>query len=168
LARFVHEFPLAEAPEADQYVQITPANYMKWQFTEPQRGVFDLSGGNVVVNLAKARGKAVRCHNLVWVSELAPWVTAGKFDNATLISIMKTHITGLVQGFGDSCYSWDVVNEAYNGDGTYSSNVFYNTIGPSYVAMAFLFATQAADAKDLKVKFYYNDYGIESESNFQV
>jgi len=140
---------------------------MKWEFTEPQRGVFNFTGGNVVVNLAKARGKLVRCHNLVWQSELPTWLTSGTWDNATLIGIMRTHITGVVQGFGSSCYSWDVVNEAFNGDGTYASNIFYNTIGPSYVPMAFLFATQAANAAGLNVKLYYNDYGIESKSLHQ-
>jgi len=136
---------------------------MKWQFTEPQRGVFDYSGGNVVVDIAEARGKSVRCHNLVWESELPSWLTSGTWDNATLISIMQVHITNLVQHWGDSCYSWDVVNEAFNGDGSYTPNIFYNTIGPAYVPLAFLFATQAANAKGLKVKLYYNDYGIESK-----
>ena len=38
---------------------------------------------------------------------------------------MKTHIETLVQYWGGRCYSWDVVNEALNGDGSFASNIWY-------------------------------------------
>lgn len=51
-----------------------------------------------------------------------------------------------------------VVNEALNDDGTYRSDVFYETLGPDYINIAFA----AAAAADPTVKLYYNDYNIES------
>jgi endo-1,4-beta-xylanase len=47
---------------------------------------------------------------------------------------------------------------ALNEDGTYRSNVFYDTIGPAYIPIAFA----AAAAADPAAKLFYNDYNIES------
>jgi hypothetical protein len=40
--------------------------------------------------------------------------------------------------------SWDIINEPLNDDGTYRSDVFYDTLGISYIALA-LNAARAAD-----------------------
>jgi endo-1,4-beta-xylanase len=105
----------------------------------------------------------VRCHNLIWASELSDFVTNQNHTAAELTQIMKEHIYNVVAYFGDRCYSWDVVNEALNDqDGGYSNNVWYNTIGPEYFYQAFQFANEVKAANNLKVKLYYNDYNIES------
>ncbi|KAL5448762.1 hypothetical protein PMIN07_000609 [Paraphaeosphaeria minitans] len=85
-------------------------------------------------------------------------ITNGGFNNATLISILNNHITNEVTHYKGKCLQWDVVNEALNEDGTYRINVFYNTIGPAYIPIAFA----AAATADPSAKFYYNDYNIEA------
>lgn len=70
---------------------------------------------------------------------------------------MKNHIANEVTHYKGQCYCWDVVNEALNDDGTYRSDVFYNTIGTEYIPIAFETAAQY----DPDVKLYYNDYNIE-------
>ncbi|KAF1948202.1 endo-1,4-beta-xylanase precursor [Byssothecium circinans] len=138
--------------------QITPANSMKWDAIEPSRNTFSYTRGDVIADLAATNGQKLRCHALVWHSQLPSWVTNGGFDNATLVSIMKNHITNTVTHYKGKCLHWDVVNEALNEDGTYRTNVFYNTIGEAYIPIAFA----AASAADPSVKLYYNDYNIDT------
>lgn len=38
------------------------------------------------------------------------------------MAAMENHITSPITHFGTGCYSWDVVNEALNGDGSFTFN----------------------------------------------
>ena len=89
------------------------------------------------------------------------WTKAG------LSKVLRNHVTHLVEHFGDRCYSWDVVNEAFSDDpaGSYASNIWLDTIGKEYVPMAFAAAQKAVKKHGLSVKLYYNDYNIESPGN---
>lgn len=90
---------------------ITPENAMKWESTEPARGVFTFDGADAVKDYAVKEQKQVHCHTLVWHSQLPTWVSEGGFDNATLIQIMYDHIKAVAGRYTDVCTRWDVVNE---------------------------------------------------------
>ncbi|KAK3708756.1 hypothetical protein LTR37_011277 [Vermiconidia calcicola] len=137
---------------------ITPENAQKWESIEPQRNQFTFADADRHVDFAVDNGLQIHCHNLVWHSQLPDWVTNGNFDNATLISIMKNHITKLAGRYKGKCTRWDVVNEALNEDGTYRESVFYNTTGEAYLPLAFKFASEV----DPNAQLYYNDYNLES------
>ncbi|KAL0955071.1 hypothetical protein HGRIS_003988 [Hohenbuehelia grisea] len=79
-----------------EFGQITAANSMKWDATEPSRGTFTFSQGDQIAALAKKNGQLLRGHNCVWHQQLPSWVTSGNFNAATLSSIVSTHCSTLV------------------------------------------------------------------------
>ncbi len=56
-----------------EFGQITPGNGQKWQFTEPNQGEFSYTNGDEIADLARTNGKILRCHTLVWHSQLPSW-----------------------------------------------------------------------------------------------
>ncbi|EPQ52888.1 hypothetical protein GLOTRDRAFT_122601 [Gloeophyllum trabeum ATCC 11539] len=143
--------------DSTMFGQITPGNSMKWDATEPSRGTFTFTQGDQIANLAKANGQLLRGHNCVWHNQLPSWVTSGNFNAATLSSIITTHCGTVVGHYKGQMYSWDVVNEPFNDDGTFRQDVFYNTLGQDYISIAL----NAARAADPNAKLYINDYNIE-------
>ncbi|KAK1989144.1 family 10 glycosyl hydrolase [Colletotrichum cereale] len=137
--------------------QITPGNGQKWQFTEPSQGSFSYAGGDEITKFAKDNGQLIRCHTLVWYSQLPEWVSSGTWTKEQLTSIIETHISNVAGHYKGQCYAWDVVNEALEEDGTYRNSVFHKVLGTDYIPIAF----KAAAAADAAAKLYYNDYNIE-------
>ncbi|MBO1330927.1 endo-1,4-beta-xylanase [Streptomyces sp. VRA16 Mangrove soil] len=141
-----------------EFGQTTPGNGMKWYATEPQRGVFDFTAGDEIVKFAQSNGMKVRGHTLLWHNQLPSWLTSGTWTADELRSILKNHITHVVKHYKGKVFAWDVANEIMNEDGTYRENIFYKTIGPSYIADALRWARAA----DPRVKLYLNDYNVEA------
>ncbi|THZ20565.1 endo-1,4-beta-xylanase [Aureobasidium pullulans] len=146
----------------NEFNSITPENAMKWESTEPSRNNFTFAGADAIIDFADKYKKEVRCHTLVWHSQLPAWVSEGNFDNKTLISIMENHIKKLAGRYKNKCTHWDVVNEALEEDGTYRKSVFYNTIGEAFIPIAFRLASKYAGSH---TKLYYNDYNLEYNNN---
>ncbi len=140
-----------------EFNAVTPGNEMKWDTTEARRGVFDFGPADSVVARAKANGQVVRGHTLVWHNQLPSWVSGGGFSAAELLSVLRTHIATEAGHFAGQVYAWDVVNEAFNEDGTLRDSVWSRTLGQSYLAEAF----KAARAADPAAKLYLNDYNVE-------
>lgn len=136
---------------------VTPGNGQKWQFTEPTQGTFSYDLGDEIVSLAETNQQLVRCHTLVWHSQLPSWVSSGSWTTAQLTDIIQTHIENEVGHYQGQCYAWDVVNEALNEDGTFRDSVFHTVLGTDFLGIAF----KAAAAADPAAKLYYNDYNIE-------
>ena len=99
----------------------------------------------------------MRCHALVWHSQLAPWVEAQNWTAEEATEIITTHITNVAGYWKGRCYAWDVVNEALLDDGTWRPSPFYNALGPDYIKLAFRVASET----DPDAKLYYNDYNLE-------
>ncbi|KAI0044987.1 glycoside hydrolase family 10 protein [Auriscalpium vulgare] len=127
--------------------QVTAANSMKWDATEPSRGTFTFTQGDAIASVASANGQVLRGHNCVWHNQLPSWVSNGGFSASTLQSIITTHCSTILT----------VISEIFNEDGSFRTSVFYNTLNSSFVTTAL----QAAKSADPNTKLYINDYNIE-------
>jgi endo-1,4-beta-xylanase len=142
-----------------QLTSVTPENQMKWGVVEPQRGEFNWRGADALVAFAKANGQRVRGHTLVWHSQLPQWLINGAFQPNELKDLMVEHIAAEAGRYKGQIYAWDVVNEAFNDDGSWRKSIWYEAMGPDYVEIAL----NAARAADPDAKLYINDYNVEAD-----
>ncbi|MEU4765864.1 endo-1,4-beta-xylanase [Actinosynnema sp. NPDC023794] len=138
-----------------EFDQITVGNTQKWMYSEPSRGRFDFTQADQIVAFAQAHNQIVRGHTLVWHNQLPDWVNS--VPAGELLGVMRNHIANVAGHYKGKVVHWDVVNEAFEEDGTRRQSVFQQKIGDSYIAEAF----KAARAADPNAKLYYNDYNVE-------
>jgi endo-1,4-beta-xylanase len=144
---------------ATQLGSVTPENQMKWGVVEPVRGSFNWRGADELVAFAEAHGQKVRGHTLVWHSQLPPWLINGEFSKEEIKDLMVAHIAAEAGRYKGKIYAWDVVNEPFTDDGAWRSSIFFEAMGPDYVAIAL----KAARAADPDAKLYINDYNVETD-----
>jgi endo-1,4-beta-xylanase len=141
-----------------QFDMVTPGNEMKWDTVEPGNGQYNFGPGDQIANYAKAHNMRVRGHNLVWQNQLPGWVN--NLPTNQVQGAMEAHITTEVNHYKGQIYAWDVVNEPFNGDGSYINDVFYRAMGVNYFADAI----RTAHAADPAAVLYINDYNIEGQN----
>ena len=150
--------PEAEAVIKEQFNQVVAENCMKGEENHPEVNRFDFTDGDKLVDWAQKNGKTVIGHCLVWHSQPPKWMftdAQGKqVSREVLIGRMYNHIMTVVTHYKGKIEGWDVVNEAFEDDGSYRKSPYYNIIGPEFIELAFQFAHEA----DPNVELYYNDY----------
>jgi endo-1,4-beta-xylanase len=144
----------------ERFSSVTAENAMKWESVEPTRGHYDWTQADALVDFAQQHHQDVRGHTLVWHSQLPKWLTEGNFTSSQLRRILKKHVTDEVTHFRGKVYEWDVVNEAFNEDGTLRDTIWLQKLGPRYIADAFRWA----HAADPHARLFYNDYNIEGSN----
>ena len=144
---------------ATQLTSVTPENAMKWGLVEPERGEFDWKGADSLVAFAEANRQKIRGHTLVWHSQLPLWLINGAFRPDEIKDLMVAHIAEEVGRYKGAIYAWDVVNEPFTDDGSWRRSIFYDAMGPDYIATAL----KAARAADPAAKLYVNDYNVETD-----
>ncbi|GIG69224.1 endo-1,4-beta-xylanase [Phytomonospora endophytica] len=138
-----------------EFNSLVAENAMKWDATEPNRGQFTFGGGDQIVSRAQSRGMTVRGHTLVWHAQYPGWV--GGLSGNDLRQAMVSHINGVAGHYRGKIHSWDVVNEAFEWDGSRRQSIFQQRLGGGYIEEAF----RAARAADPGAKLCYNDYGTD-------
>ena len=145
-----------------QFNAITPENVMKWELIHPEPGIYDFEAPDRFVDFGIENEMYMTGHTLVWHSQIPDWVFEDEDGNDlsrnALLERMRDHIHTVVGRYAGRVQSWDVVNEALNGDGSYRESRWYEIIGEEYLLKAFEYAHEA----DPAAKLYYNDYSLEN------
>ena len=143
-----------------EFAMITAENEMKVEALQPNRGQFNWSSGDRIVNWALQNGKQVRGHALSWHSQQPGWMQ--NMSGSSLRSAMLDHITQVASYYKGKIYAWDVVNEAF-ADGSSGARRDSNLqrTGNDWIEAAF----RAARAADPNALLCYNDYNTDNWSH---
>ncbi len=124
---------------------------------QPERGVFDFSRADAVVDFAVENDMMARGHELI--SGVVPgWVTAGSWTAESLSQILRDHVTAVVEHYRERnpgvVIQWDVVGDAFLADGTLRPTIWQQVIGDDYIRIAF----EAAHDADPDALLFYDDF----------
>ncbi len=138
-----------------EFNSLVAENAMKWDATEPSQGQFNFGSGDQLVAHAQSQGMDVRGHTLVWHSQQPGWVQG--LTGNSLRQAMINHIDAVASHYAGDIDSWDVVNEAFEWDGSRRQSNLQQQMGDGWIEEAF----RAADAADPNATLCYNDYGTD-------
>lgn len=147
---------------AKEFSTVVAENCMKPQPIQPQEGKFFWDDADKFVAFGEKNKQVVTGHCLVWHSQIGQWMFVdenGKdVSPEVLKERMRQHISTVVGHFKGRVKGWDVVNEAFEDNGTYRNSKFYKILGKDFIKYAFQFAHEA----DPNAELYYNDYNMET------
>jgi endo-1,4-beta-xylanase len=153
--------PAAAALVAAQFNRVTPENELKWQSLERQPGVLDFTEADAFMAYAERHGMEIHGHALVWHHQVPAWVfengAGGRATREQLLARLEQHMSALTKHFGSRVKYWDVVNEAFNDDGSLRTTPWRTIIGDDYLEQAF----RLADEHFPDAKLVYNDFSME-------
>jgi endo-1,4-beta-xylanase len=139
-----------------QFNAVTPENVMKAEPIHPKLDVYNFDISDKLIAYADKHKIKVNGHTLIWHSQLPAFVRQMNSVDSVR-SFFVNHINTVAGRYKGKIYSWDVVNEALNEDGTLRKTIFLEKLGEDYIVEAFRLAQKA----DPSAKLYYNDYNIE-------
>ncbi len=146
----------ADALIKKQFSAVTPENIMKAEIIQPGWDTYNFDLADKLIAFSKKNNMVVNAHTLIWHSQLPAFMHKIK-DADSVRSYFINHITTVASRYDGKVYSWDVVNEALNEDGTLRKSIFLDKLGDNYIVEAFRLAQKASPHS----KLYYNDYNIE-------
>src|ERR1041384_5792159 len=101
-----------------QFNSFTPEKILKAQFIHGRKNTFDFSEAVRLMLFCKEKGIRLHGHTLVWHKAIPEWMESSSTLHVNWDSLLKNHITTIISHCKAYIRSWDVVNEAFNEDGT--------------------------------------------------
>lgn len=144
----------------NQFNSITPENDLKWEKVHPENGTYNFEPADTFVAFGEKNKMFIVGHVLVWHSQTPSWVyeddQGNELTKEALLTRLKDHILTVAGRYNGRIHGWDVVNEAFNDDGSYRSTKYYNITDGEFLEKAFIWAHEAAPDAEL----YYNDFNM--------
>jgi endo-1,4-beta-xylanase len=142
----------------EQFNSLSPENELKWSFTEPQRGVFDFTGLDRLVDYAKRHSMVVKGHGLISGCCNPEWLLQIT-EPAALRAAVTSHFRTLMTRYGGTMDRWDVVTEPLSiaGGTGLAPNHFSEVLGDDYIAEVF----RIAHAADPGAELFINESLVE-------
>jgi len=138
-----------------EFNTITPENSLKWMFIQPKPNQFNFKAADKYVEMGLKNNMYIVGHALVWHAQLADFMQ--NLDNsAETRAHVDNHINTLVSRYKGKIDAWDVVNEAFEEDGSLRASVFYKNMGENYIEEVF----RKTEKVDPDVDLIYNDYNL--------
>ena len=148
--------PVAAILIPQQFNAITPENIMKAEVIHPSWDDYNFKLADKMVAYGAKHHIKVNGHTLIWHSQL-PAFMRNMSDADSVKKYFTDHINTVAGRYDGKVFSWDVVNEALEEDGSMRKSIFSEKLGPDFVTDAFRLAQKASPKSEL----YYNDYNIE-------
>ena len=142
----------------------SPENDTKWGSLRPSQNTFAWSAADANAAFARAAGQQIRGHTLLWHNSIPAWLTGGGFTTTAARDILFDHIDTVAARYQGDVYCWDVVNEAFNDNGSLRDTFWYNSPGIGYAANGTRYIEETfirTAAADPEALMFYNDYGAE-------
>ena len=150
--------PAYEAVAARQFNSVTPENIFKPSYLHPGAQDYEWGEADQLAAYCQAHQQRLHGHTLVWHQQLPRWMREFAGSPADWEQLLQDHIQTICRHFRGRVSSWDVVNEAFEADGTLRNTIWRAHLGDGYLEKAFRYA----HAADPDARLFYNDYDLES------
>jgi len=145
---------------AREFSLVVPEVEAKWSYLESTEQNYNYADLDTIHGFAEQNSQETKGHVLLWHSSIPSFVTsaadAGTLTTAQLQAWVDTHIITTLERYRGKIHQWDVVNEAFNDDGTYRDTLFLQKLGAGFISGAHTLALTV----DPTLRLLYNDYGI--------
>ena len=160
------DVPFGRVVETDFHIAGTE-NALKFASLHTGSNTYSFSGADSILDHATLHGQLGRGHTLLWHGSVPSWVTNNSYTTSQLQTVAYDHIDTVMTRYRDRIPWWDVVNEAFNDNGTIRSTVWYDNPGIGYAGQGTKYLEEVfkrARAADPDCELFYNDYSAETDN----